>query len=59
MSEWISIRDMMPEVYRTVLVAGGVGVWDGRYWRTYMECGLPVIQWTVTHWMPFPKPPND
>ena len=65
MNEWISVKDRLPEHYRAVIVHGGVAFYDiGRKkWYTLMEMdgyGEPrEIMWTVTHWMPLPKPPED
>lgn len=58
--EWISVKDKVPRDYEPVLVYSMV---DGRVaaryiapwkWRAFDGC--PVHE--VTHWMPFPKPPE-
>jgi hypothetical protein len=63
MSEWISVKDQMPEnrQYVDILV-------DGRYRKTDYEYegdgvfyednyDITYSVGSVTHWMPLPKPP--
>lgn len=61
MSEWISVKDDVPNASDSVLIAtrsGGVGegcLEDGTWWwisevKVYVE---------VTHWMPLPSPPGE
>ena len=65
MSEWISVKDRLPEFGEKVLitdVSGDVLVysleqtcsgecwWEDEYWNWYND---------VTHWMPLPEPPKD
>lgn len=64
MNEWISVKDRTPAFGEPVIVcrpyANGMcrveqGFKDvGPWWRVY---GTRVK--TVTHWMPFPKPPEE
>ena len=67
--EWISVEDYLPEIGKCVIAfdpelwteigrgfegAGqNAGEWWGDYWR--IEGG----EANVTHWMPFPKPPEE
>ncbi len=54
---WISVNDAMPELYRNVLVSGGLAYWDEHNWRTTMERDHRKIEWKVTHWAPLPSIP--
>lgn len=73
MSEWISIKDRLPEKSETYLVyaptyCGGTssaldnvrGVMFAR-WRKHwsIEVGYYKRPGCVTHWMPLPKPPEE
>lgn len=63
MSEWISVKDRMPEINKKVLVCGRKGGiytarWRGEYegWKR-----LASSEWNVvnpTHWMPLPPKPK-
>ncbi len=57
--QWIPVVERMPEHYETVLVPGGLALFDGSGWRTMMgtDSGR-LIQWPVTHWQPLPEPPK-
>jgi hypothetical protein len=60
MSAWISADKLMPDTDSTVLIAtenGEVeaGYDDGQDWR-YLSGGK--VDSPVTHWMPFPEPPE-
>jgi len=58
-NDWISVEERLPEVYRIVIVSGGVAVHDGKEWKTVTRTSIPQpIQWEVTHWMPLPEPPK-
>lgn len=64
MSNWVSVRDRLPEVFEPVIVCrrnrkGGQAVEAGRkdvgdWWRVY---GTRTK--SVTHWMPLPDPPEE
>jgi uncharacterized protein DUF551 len=64
MSEWISVKDRLPEFETSVLVA----ILDtttlnyfqivSRYWKSEIWGGLSRDQ-VVTHWMPLPPAPRS
>ena len=61
MSAWIKADKLMPDTDSSVLIAtedGEVeaGYDDGQDWR-YLSGGK--VEGEVTHWMPFPAPPED
>jgi hypothetical protein len=66
MSEWISVKDRLPEnevdAILAILLNGNYYVMIGRrsgyVWDIYT---LDGIQWvnSVTHWMPLPEPPKE
>ncbi len=60
MSEWISVKDRLPEDFSEVLIAFGGGVsiacYDGD-WREPVYPMLPLL--SVTHWMPLPAAPEE
>lgn len=64
MSEWISVKDRLPEDgddLSIMLVWRGIEHdYDTVRWR-YQQGWDCVIQdkATITHWMPLPKPPSD
>jgi len=59
-SSWISVEERLPEIGKTVLIAGGCGYWDGKAWHTRMDGPTnPVIMWEVTRWQPLPEPPEE
>jgi hypothetical protein len=56
MSEWISVKDRLPEHGSTCLIVTtkkeeGISIawFEKAYWS----------KWDVTHWMPLPKPPEE
>ncbi len=57
MSEWISVKDRLPEP-NTVVLAHYT---DGRICTVdYLDEHLKFItSSTITHWMPLPEPPKD
>jgi len=62
MNEWISVEDQLPGLNKTVIVDGGIAyLAHDRNWYTLTGEEYPgkVIQWTVTHWMPLPEPPEQ
>ena len=71
-SEWISVKERMPDHRGDVLVYTGNGV--GISWRSPVSgwngCYLPsrdpresmedeLIAASITHWMPLPTPPSE
>ena len=70
MSEWISVKDRLPENEKEVLAYYGFNRGDGDLGMRF--CGVltyyafdPSPHWqhestglTVTHWMPLPNPPE-
>ena len=60
-SQWISVKDRLPENSDTVLIThkGGVsfGWYNGRYWERGASTKHREIR-TVSHWMPLPKAPE-
>ena len=69
MSEWISVKDRLPEFKKRVLfvsrgiVSVGFKVGDeSNEWRDELfvdNCGDARSDWYTTHWMPLPAAPKD
>ena len=70
MSEWISVKDRLPEPEIRVLVAYGSEAeiaWidkiksDQKWEVDYHSCGCcaSFVSRLVTHWMPLPELPED
>ena len=64
MSEWISVKERLPEVGERVLTLDRRGNIRNRRLRTYLNGdnyfapdGLEPGK-HITHWMPLPKPPE-
>lgn len=59
MSDWISVKDRLPEPLEDVLVcyAGGIVGIDWVYHD--MRFAYENIYGGVTHWMPLPEPPEE
>lgn len=71
--EWISVKEMLPEVFDEVLVYDAIGdnhisiAWRETkprkngivdwYWNSQMS--YPEDLTHVTHWMPLPEPPKE
>lgn len=56
MSEWISVKDEMPEVERLVLVYSS---FDEAVVTDYLQGnGQFRFHGGITHWMPLPEPPK-
>lgn len=66
MSEWISVKDRLPENEDRILVYdlhndiefGFFNMRDKKF-KYFDENGYPYEFLYVTHWMPLPKPPKD
>lgn len=66
-NKWISIKDRLPEIGRSVLIY--YSPWEGDAIQvakldcdrlTFDICGeFNVGVWIVTHWMPLPEPPKE
>lgn len=68
MSEWISVKDRLPDVPKDDYMSDYVlaydknaGIWvaffcSSGYWCEAREC---VSFENVTHWMPLPEPPTE
>ena len=68
MSEWISVKDRLPEIGVFCLVFSSetsIGDFVGylesdNYWKCYVPTeGRSNDNDWVTHWMPLPEPPNE
>jgi hypothetical protein len=70
MSEWISVKERLPEgyyrndtesrpviVYREYYDEMRVGYYD-HYWQEFYTVD-DLIMGHVTHWMPLPEPPKE
>ena len=60
-TEWISTKESKPDVFKRVIISGGVGFYIGNgFWKTIMD-GEPyqIIDWHVTHWMPLMQAPKQ
>lgn len=62
MSEWISVKDRLPDSSEIVIVEGGIARFvrhPYEHWVTETSFSHGrEIQWEVTHWMPLPEPPE-
>ena len=67
MTEWISVKDRLPENYKNVLcVSKFLDIRDitvAHCWESYQKesfwmdtHSFPLTD--ITHWMPLPEPPN-
>lgn len=59
MSEWISVKDRLPETSYWALVTDGKNVCMADY---DIDAWVGIAHsWVeeITHWMPFPQPPQD
>lgn len=65
MSEWISVKDRLPDVAESVIVATDAS----DVWVAWVSCieNDPYPTWhsadeitgTITYWMPLPEPPKE
>ena len=72
MSEWISAKDRLPDVYTPVLVTyigwqdgeqhcdevATIGLFSKWHWWDGGDTEEEVLV-TITHWMPLPEPPKE
>lgn len=72
MTEWISVKDKMPDKRQQVLFTNGFTVLKGIFVPLFSNeyrdienvfCGenggiFTTENWNVTHWMPLPNPPS-
>ena len=59
MSEWISVKDRLPEPCKAVLVYGKAGDMVNLKVDYITECGMWANSFTVTYWMPLPQKPES
>nr|DAE22754.1 MAG TPA: Protein of unknown function (DUF551) [Siphoviridae sp. ct2hZ16] len=64
MSEWISVKDRLPEVRRIVLAYDAQTndinfAFRERGSGNFVDCNSDYYLNTITHWMPLPKPPKE
>ena len=64
MSEWISVKERLPENENEVVLATDVTYsYTARYvndnWHCVCECFEGSSPYNITHWMPLPKPPEE
>lgn len=54
--KWISVKDYLPEIGKTVIVRGGLAYRIEEEWisQTAGSSGR-TIQWPISHWMEFPE----
>ena len=63
MSEWISVKDELPESHEPFIARdkwGGISVVKQRSWGDpdWLVGGLQLSR-DITHWMPLPEPPEE
>ena len=60
MSEWISVKERLPEEDVVVILTDhidvGTGWFNGKGWRTPFA---DIDEYRITHWMPLPEPPKE
>jgi len=74
LTDWIDVKDSLPDEHRNVLVAISTGSGETewtmavmhryQHWRwdgialTLRDDGHENMEWTVTHWRPLPEGPR-
>ena len=62
MSEWISVKDRLPEEHTKKFLAvtkwGHIMLAERRYGSKTMVVGGLSLLSDITHWMPLPEPPR-
>lgn len=63
MSEWISVKDRLPDYAKDVIVYDELG-WVYPAYHTFAECWRYSFtskrcSHKITHWMPLPEPPES
>lgn len=61
-TQWISVKERLPEVGKCVLIYSNAGrVAEGQYTVTqnWVQFRWSAAKVNVTHWMPLPKPPEE
>lgn len=58
MSDWISVKDKLPENEKLVLVSYKKRSMDVVWYNHNQKMWMKNFA-TVTHWMPLPEPPNE
>ena len=60
MSEWISIKDRLPESDKKVLITDGRNMMVSWYykWNGMIRWVDTLYVRDITHWMPLPEPPK-
>lgn len=65
MSEWISVKDRLPELHHIVIIYDGYDVGAGSYQgnddkgQIWMGDDFSDYNPEVTYWMPLPEPPTE
>lgn len=60
MSEWISVKDRMPDKSGSYFVATDRGaVCTARYWENSKQWSGARLNPHIIAWMPFPAPPKE
>ena len=60
MSEWISVKDRLPEPFKDCLVYDDLGIGGGSWYPIggWILWGSDEDNAPVTHWMSLPEPPE-
>ena len=60
MSEWISVKDRLPEKDGSYIVHSGASgkVYTAHFWERNRRWSGRGINSNVTYWMPLPEPPK-
>ena len=57
-TKWISVKDRLPDCADTVLAVDRDGIRATAYYVGYWHSGGELDEYSVTHWMPLPEPPE-